>query len=520
MLQTLQGKRNLSSIQYYHSNAPKATSTSSALWANARGAALLLEDVTVYRGSAAILQDLSWRVEPRTKWGLVGANGAGKSTLLKAIVGELDHDGTIAIQSNREEIGYLQQTAVAGSTKTVYEEACSEMTIINQARAAMEKAALNGDDDALAKATMQFEANDGYKQEQTVDSVLRGLGFRDYHSVHCNQLSGGWQMRVAFARQLLSDAKLSLLDEPSNHLDASARTWLAKYLANYRGDGALVLVTHDVELLQSVDHIAEIIPGSPGLQIYKSCTYDQYLIQKQERAAAAKAAFERNKEEAAKLQSFVDRFGASATKASAAQSRVKQIEKMRRQGLLDAPAEAVVSERFRPILRLPRPPKAFGDVLISLNNADLGYAKEKPLVTGVSLEICKGMKLLIRGPNGSGKSTTLHSIRGSLSLLAGERHENPKLQLGMFTQDLAQELEPTAVALETVTSYAREFNAASVTDQEARGALGKLGLTGDKPLRRLIDLSGGEKARVALAMFALRASNVYILDEGTHIPSL
>jgi ATP-binding cassette, subfamily F, member 3 len=363
---------------------------------DARGAALLLEDVTVFRGPSPILQDLSWRVEPKTKWGLVGANGAGKSTLLKAIAGELEYDGTIMVQ-NFADIGYLQQTAVAGSNRTVYEEACSEMKVINQIKAAMEVAAELADDEAMARATMQFEANDGYKQEQKVDNVLRGLGFRDdYHVTRCNELSGGWQMRVAFARQLLSDAKLSLLDEPSNHLDASARTWLAKYLSNYRGEGALVLVTHDVELLQSVDHIAEIIPRSAGLQIYKSCTYDQYLAQKQERAAAAITAFERNQEEAAKLQSFVDRFGASATKAASAQSRVKQIERMREKGLLDAPAEAIVAERFRPIMKLPKPPKAFGEVLLSLHDADLGYKAGQPLVKGVSIEICKGMKVLIR----------------------------------------------------------------------------------------------------------------------------
>jgi ATP-binding cassette, subfamily F, member 3 len=504
--------------------APKQRTTNAVLQAeplrrqegDTRGAALLLEDVTVFRGPAPILQDLTWRVEPKTKWGLVGANGAGKSTLLKAIVGELEYDGNILVQ-NFADVGYLQQTAVAGSTRTVYEEACSEMKVINEIKAAMDRAAELGDDEAMMRATMQFEANDGYKQEQKVDNVLRGLGFRDdYHVTRCHELSGGWQMRVAFARQLLSDAKLSLLDEPSNHLDASARTWLAKYLSSYRGEGALVLVTHDVELLQSVDHIAEIIPGSAGLQVYKSCTYDQYLEQKQERAAAAITAYERNQEEAAKLQSFVDRFGASATKAASAQSRVKQIERMREKGLLDAPAEAIVAERFRPVMTLPKPPKAFGEVLLSLHDADLGYKTGQPLVKGVSIEVSKGMKVLIRGPNGSGKSTLLHSIRGSLPLLSGERHENPKLSLGMFTQDLAQELDPMAVALDIVTAYAREFNAAAVSNQQARGALGRLGLTGEKALRRLVDLSGGEKARVALTMFALRASNVYILDEASN----
>ena len=272
----------------------------------------------------------------------------------------------------------------------------------------------------------------------------------------------------------------------------------------------MILVTHDVELLKSMDHIAEVIPGATGsLQLYKSCTYEQYLELKDQRAAAAQTEYERNKEKAAQLQAFVDRFGASATKASAAQSRVKQIEKMRQQGLLDAPADAVVAQRFRPTLRLPAPPKAVGHVLVRLEDADVGY--DTPLVRDVTLEICKGMKILVRGPNGSGKSTVLHALRGTLPLLHGKREENHDLCLGMFTQDLAQELDPNERAVDIVTSYAREGNM-HISDQDARGALGGLGLQGEKALRRLVDLSGGEKARVALAMFSLKPSNVYFLD--------
>jgi ATP-binding cassette, subfamily F, member 3 len=166
------------------------------------------------------------------------------------------------------------------------------------------------------------------------------------------------------------------------------------------GEGTMVLVTHDVQLLQSMDHIAEITPTG-NLQVYKSCTYSQYLDLKQQRAHASQAEYERNQKKAAKLQGFVDRFGASATKASAAQSRVKQIEKMEREGLLDEPDEAVVTERFRPSLVLPEPPRAIGEVLLSLRHASVGYAS-RPLVENVNLEVTRGMKLLIRGPNGAG----------------------------------------------------------------------------------------------------------------------
>lgn len=278
-----------------------------------------------------------------------------------------------------------------------------------------------------------------------------------------------------------------------NHLDNAARRWLAKYLADYRGEGSMILVTHDVELLKSMDHIAEVIPNAGGFQIYKSCNYEQYLELKQQRFEAAQSEYERNLEKAAKLQAFVDRFGASATKASAAQSRVKQIEKMKEQGLLDVPVDDVALQTFRPSMILPVPPKAVGETLITLKDAVIGH--DKPLVTNVNLEIVKGMKLLIRGPNGAGKSTCLHSIRGAIPLVQGDRIVNPSLRLGMFTQDLAQELDGNSKAVDIVTQYAREgFDGnIAVSDQEARSAMGRLGLQGEKALRRINELSGGEK---------------------------
>ena len=197
---------------------------------------------------------------------------------------------------------------------------------------------------------------------------------------------------------------LCLLDEPSNHLDDAAKKWLARFLANYEGEGALVLVTHDAQLLNSMDHIAEIVVsgqqqdtggGGGRLQIYKSCNYQQYLQLKEERAKSAVAAYEKNAEKAAKLQAFVDRFGASATKASAAQSRVKQIERMEREGLLDAPPDVLVAKQFQPSLVLPEPPKAMGETLLALKDACVGY-DGTPLVDQIDLRIRRGMKVLFR----------------------------------------------------------------------------------------------------------------------------
>lgn len=482
---------------------------------DARGAALLVENVSVYRGPNNILSDIHWRVEPQEKWGLVGGNGQGKSTLLKAFTEELAYDGDVTIMSTLD-LGYLQQTAVSGSTKTVFDEAASAMVEIQQARRDMEQATRRVEEDASEKnlqaldvATLKFEAVGGYTQEKEVSSVLKGLGFSDLQQT-CDSLSGGWQMRVSLAKLLLSKPSLLLLDEPSNHLDVNARKWLATYLTHYK-EGAMILVTHDVALLSSVQHIAQVQSGR--LEVFKSCTYPQYLEEKDRRAAAAVAEYERNAQKAAKLQGFVDRFGASATKASAAQSRVKQLEKMQKQGLLDDPSTLVAgANNFQPTLSLPDPPRAIGECLIKLEGAQVGWTADQPLVNNVNLSINKGMKLWIRAPNGAGKSTLLAALRGNLELFQGSRTTNQELKLGVFTQDLAQELDPTARAVDLVTAHARTDDI-SITDQMARSAMGRLGLSGDKPLRKIQDLSGGEKARVALAMFCLKPSNCLLLDE-------
>ena len=248
---------------------------------DAKGAALRLEQISVSRGSAQILQNIDWRIEPKSKWALVGTNGCGKSTLLKAIMEELPYDGTITVGTTQK-VGYLQQTAVAGSTRTVFDEAASGMEEIAKARKALEIAeekvassTTPSDKDlmALDRATQQYELVGGYSQEQEVASMLKGLGFTNLTQT-CDELSGGWQMRVSFARMLLSKPSLCLMDEPGNHLDRSARKWLAQYLKSYDG-GAMILVTHDTELLESMDHIGEITVGR--LQTYKSCSYSHLI---------------------------------------------------------------------------------------------------------------------------------------------------------------------------------------------------------------------------------------------------
>eukprot|EP00592_Proboscia_alata_P006477 CAMPEP_0194357088 /NCGR_PEP_ID=MMETSP0174-20130528/4621_1 /TAXON_ID=216777 /ORGANISM="Proboscia alata, Strain PI-D3" /LENGTH=632 /DNA_ID=CAMNT_0039126963 /DNA_START=63 /DNA_END=1961 /DNA_ORIENTATION=+ len=488
-----------------------------------KGAALRLSDVAISRGASPLLSSIDWSVQPKERWGIVGINGAGKSTLLGAITGTVRMDSGAAYVHSKVRVGYLRQSAVSGSERTVFDEAKSEMTLIEDARKLLESTSKIVEDgdfseealDKLAAAQEEFQNQGGYEQEQMVNVVLKGLGFAPEDTAQlCTDFSGGWQMRIALARLLLSKPSLLLLDEPSNHLDSAARNWLGNYIANY--DGSVVLVSHDVSLMNaSVNSIAEITAGT--LLEYRSCTYNQYLDEKEFRAASAQAEYEKNLEEAANLQAFVDKFGAG-TKSKSAQSRVKALEKMRAEGKLTPPPVAVISNAKIPELVLPPPPKPLGENLMSLSNADIGYdPNDEPLLRDISLEIPRGMKLLLRGPNGAGKSTLLKALRGNVPemIQSGEVTYNEQLHLGVFTQDLAQELDPEVRAVDLVTSYAREGadGDITVTDEMARNVMGRLGLGGEKPLRKIAALSGGEKARVALSMFALKASNLLMLDE-------
>lgn len=495
-----------------------------------KGAALKLTDVAISRGASPLLKNINLSVQPNERWGIVGINGAGKSTLLGALTGTVRMDSGQALVHSKVRVGYLRQSAVSGSTNSVYDEARSEMTHIEDAREKLElttKVVEDGDYseealNSLAAAQEDFQLLGGYEQEQMVESVLKGLGFEPEDSERlCSDFSGGWQMRIALARLLLSKPSLLLLDEPSNHLDSAARDWLGKYVAKY--DGSVVLVSHDVGLMDaSVNNIAEITAGT--LIEYRSCSYNSYLEEKEFRALSAQAQYEKNLEEAANLQKFIDKFSAG-TKSKSAQSRVKMLEKMKKEGKLDPPPVSVVQSARIPQLSLPPPPKPHGENLLVLKDAVIGYdPNEEPLLKNINLTIPRGMKLLLRGPNGAGKSTLLKALRGNVSTMiqSGSRTENDLMKLGVFTQDLAQELDKEARAVDLVTSYAREGadGNINVTDEMARNVMGRLGLGGEKPLRQVKALSGGEKARVALSMFALKASNLLMLDEPSNVSTV
>ena len=568
------------------------------------GAALVIENALVSRGSEDILSGVSWRVMPTERWAIVGPNGAGKSTLLGALVGKFSLGaGKVAVKSGLR-VGYLEQTAVSGATTTVREEVASRMDRLKDAESALAacEAALaecgggsQGESDergeahlldAFVAAQAEFEAAGGLTAEKRISSVLKGLGFSTEEQDRlCAEFSGGWQMRIALARLLLSEPDILLLDEPTNHLDRRARDWVANFVGDY--PKTVVVVSHDTELLRvACDSVAEVNPamqeqGQGVLETYKGMGFDLFLREREQRRKRALSLYASQVEEAAKMQAFIDRFGASATKATQAKDRQKKLERLKASmgppppGWNPQKAAGVAASGVggggvaaaatngqqasgtsaSPILRLPAPPPV-GMYPVRLVAADIGWAGSvdksngnnskksgEVLLHDVNLAIERKMRLIVRGPNGAGKSTLIHALVGKRDssastspkhsegasngkegtiLLRGKRVEEAegRLRLGYFTQDLAQDLPPDRVALDLVMEAARERFDPLLADEEGRRAMGALGLRGQMALRRVGDLSGGEKARVALAIFCLVPSNVLVLDEpSNHLDS-
>ena len=496
------------------------------------GASIKISDAMLSVGDVDLLSNASVLVMPGQKVALVGGNGCGKSTLLKCIAGKRSlQDGELAI-SRELDVGYFEQTAVSGSQLTVYQEARSRMDRVNAAEKALREAearcgaAASADEeeacrnaDTLMDALAEFDMAGGYEAEKRISNVLDGLGFaRTQWDAKCDDLSGGWQMRVALARLLLSpagsgDSGLLLLDEPTNHLDEAAKSWLARWIKD--SPCTTVIVSHEQELMDGAcDHVAEV--RGRGLHWYAG-NFSDFLAARDERIAVAKALYEKQLAEEADLKDFIRRFSANASKSTQAQSRAKLLEKLQKEMLKTVSAatatvsDGAAGDASAMNLRLAKPPPSNQDQL-KLIDAKLGYTKENPILSG-SLTLSREMRVVVLGPNGAGKSTLLKSIAGTMALVAGEREVcDERVKLGVFSQDLAQYLPKDSSCLEYVMDVARQDDPL-MREEKGRAALGALGITGTMALRKIGSLSGGEKARVALAAFVLQPRNCLLLDE-------
>ena len=390
------------------------------------GAAIVCKDVDVWAGNSPLILDVNWDVMPKSRWALQGTNGCGKSTLLRAIaasaVGEKLEEGTILIDSTLR-MGMLEQTAVSGSDTTVREEVVSRMARFQAAKTALDEAVegcvLGSEDElqCLEKAQQEFEACGGYEIEARISKVLQGLGFQpsEFDS-KCSSFSGGWQMRIGLARLLLSEPELLIMDEPTNHLDASARRWLgncacapapnicstcppvrlhaalplppngltlsARVVVTDVGeyDGTVVVVSHDAEFVRrAADSIAEVAGGR--LELYKSMTFDKYLVEREERQARIRSTVEAQERDRKRMQDFIDRMGAKASKAKQAKDREGKLEKL---AIRQAAAKALlIGEQRKPMLSLATPP-ACGMAPLALRQADIRHPQGSQVRLGGS----------------------------------------------------------------------------------------------------------------------------------------
>mmetsp|Transcript_13047 Transcript_13047/g.54784 ORF Transcript_13047/g.54784 Transcript_13047/m.54784 type:complete len:717 (+) Transcript_13047:70-2220(+) len=476
---------------------------------------------------------------------LLGKNGCGKSTLLKAIHERELPDWPVHVtthlvaQGSPLPPGDTPVEAVLGADEReaslLAEAEMIERALEMEDETEADEGDGEGESGSGADATYQrlcdvyeelemLGAEDAAAREARAMRVLRGMGLTQEQCVgSVRALSGGWKMRVALAAALFVSPRLLLLDEPTNHLDAAAKEYLRGWLQRYRGTA--LIVSHDEQLLErGVDRLVEV--RAARLHGY-SGNYARFLSERAERRKVAAAAAAKETKKAQKLEAFVAKNSARASTAAAARSRAKQLVGVREtlEGLLEDASGGNIDENDtkvgpgdakRVTLKLPDPPACARECLV-LENATVGYdARAAALFSGASLSVNRGDRVLVVGPNGAGKSTLLRALAGAIRCREGVLKHGQEVRVGYFSQDLAQELPAEEPPLTHVLRVARAANP-TVTAQTARAVLGALGLTGNAAVDRTIgDLSGGEKARVALAAFVLRPVNVLLLDEASN----
>ncbi|PLY06814.1 MAG: ABC transporter ATP-binding protein [Desulfuromonas sp.] len=466
---------------------------------------LQLRNIDKFFADRRIFSAINWHIRPTDKIGLCGENGAGKTTLLKLLAGQVESDGGELQVAKGTTFGYLPQDGLVHQGRTLFAEvqtALGELQQIEKELRRLEQD-ISGDPDAAvleqyAELQQQFEQQGGYQMESEIGRVLQGLGFRETDfTKSCETFSGGWQMRIALAKLLLKRPNLLLLDEPTNHLDLPARDWLEEYLLAY--PHAIVLVSHDRFFLDKVvSRIVEVWNGE--LTEYPG-NYSRYLVARDERISALKAAKQQQDEEITRTEAFINRFRYQANKASLVQSRIKQLEKIERIHL--------PPERKRIAFTFPAPPKG-GRIALSLKQASQAYGELKVL-DRIDMLVEQGERLALVGPNGAGKSTLMRLLAGVESPHSGMREEGHNMHLAYFAQDQAAELDPARDV------YA-ELSADAPYDMvpKLRNILGAFLFSGDDIEKPVRVLSGGERNRLALAKLLLRPANLLLLDEPTN----
>ncbi len=465
---------------------------------------LTVSQVSKSFGGRLLFADVSLQVNRGDRMGLVGPNGAGKSTLFSLLLGEATPDeGRVSIERNAT-VGYLPQESAPAGAETVLELATSTSPALAEAKRIirLHEKGESTDDAAYHEALGVFDEHGGWQLEPKAKRILSGLAFRETDfDREARTMSGGWIMRAHLARLLVMEPDLLLLDEPTNHLDLESLGWFQEYLTSY--PGAILMISHDREFLNAlVGSIVEIAHSK--LHRYRG-NWDKYVLEKAARAEQQLAAYTNQQREIAALQLFADRFRAKASKASQAQSKLKQIDRMEK---IEAPLSLQKSIHFS----FPQPARS-GQRVIALKRVDFAYKTaegELSVYRGLDFEAERGQRTVLVGPNGAGKSTLIKLLSGALEPQAGTREVGYNVRVGYFSQHRAEVLNMKQTVLECVLDCP---NPAS--EQTCRTVLGSFLFRGDDVFKPVAVLSGGEKSRLALVKLLLDPPNLLLMDEPT-----
>jgi ATP-binding cassette subfamily F protein 3 len=455
---------------------------------------LVINNLTFRIGGRPLFESAGVRIPEGHKVGFVGRNGTGKSTLLKLIAGELHPDGGEIALPNRARMGMVSQTAPSGEVSLI-----DTVLAADRERAALlDEAETATDGERIAHIHERLLAIDAHAAPARAAAILAGLGFsEDEQQRPCNAFSGGWRMRVALAAVLFAQPDLLLLDEPTNHLDLEATLWLESYLKDY--PGTILLVSHDRALLNSVpQHILHL--AEKKLTLYKG-SYDTFQKNRAEMLAQREAARGKQEADRKRIQAFVDRFRAKASKARQAQSRLKILEKMQ-------PIAATVEDRSISF-EFPEPQR-LAPPLLRLDDVSVGYG-ERTVLSKLNLRIDPEDRIALLGANGNGKSTLIKLIGDRLAPMKGEVHRPPKLSAGYFAQHQEDELDLSISAFQQAQRWMPK-----ATPEKVRTHLGGFGFSGERADTKIGSMSGGEKARFLFSMMARSAPEILLLDEPTN----
>ena len=458
---------------------------------------LNFKNIALRRGARVLFADASFTIHKGQKVGFTGANGAGKSSLFALIRGELHLDeGDFSMPPGLEMAHVAQETPAAACSAIDYVmDGDRELRNLQQQLAASE-ASHDGLKQAELHATL--ETIGGYTAQAKAARLMNGLGFKsDQENNPVNSFSGGWRMRLNLAQALMCRSDVLMLDEPTNHLDLDAVIWLQDWLCKY--DGTLLLISHDRDFLDTIaDHIVHIEQNK--IDIYTG-NYSAFEKMRAEKLAQQQSAYQKQQREIAHIQSFVDRFKAQATKARQAQSRIKALERM--EVIAMAHVDSPFDFSFPKPGRMPNP-------LLQLDKADIGYGQTK-IIEGANLSISPGDRIGLLGPNGAGKSSLIKVLAGDMQPLSGTRLEAEALNTGYFAQHQLEQLR-----LDESPLWHLQKIDPKATEKELRNFLGGFDFQGDKVMEAVKPFSGGEKARLVLALLVYKNPNLLLLDEPTN----